>query len=89
MKHYYGIANYYGNRVYGYECIHIFEDKKSRDAWVNEEPEFREITYAKHPYIRIINDNNRHGLAFFVRHDADGEYDVTKNNYGNDYIQKR
>lgn len=86
MKKYYAIANYYGNNVVGYEYVHVFENKKSRDLWVDELPDYREIVTANYHDVRLINDKNRHGLSFFVKHENGQEFKVINNNYGYEYI---
>lgn len=88
MKKYYAIANYHGNNVVGYEYVHVFENKMSRDLWVDETPDYREVVTANNHEVRLINDKNRHRLSFYVKHKNGQEFRVTKNNYGYDYISR-
>ena len=77
MRKYYAVWNHYGNNVIGHELLHVFDSKKERDAWVDDDEYdgnrggyHKESVSSDNPNVRYIGNANRE-ITYFSH-----EYEV-------------
>lgn len=75
MRKYYAVWNHYGNDVVGYELLHVFDSKKERDEWENDDEYdsnrggyHKRIVGSDFRDVRSIGNSNRQIKYFLHEH---------------------